>query len=85
MFTKSFLIDLLERVIWTFLQAFGAAFLVDNAADQVELSLRDKLIFSATAGGIAVLKCLLATQVGDSNTAQAIPGSESTYVNEPSK
>ena len=56
-------LDLLERVVWTFVQAAGAVILVQQnfGADVWKIA--------AVAGGIAVAKCLVAFQVGDKNSA----------------
>lgn len=73
MFTKAFLLDAAERVIWTFLQAFGAVVIINGWS-------WESLQIALAAGGISVLKCLIAMKVGNSNTAQALPGVESAYV-----
>lgn len=83
MFRKAFLLDLLERSIWTFIQAAGALLIADGTDVVAIGSFGDKLKLAAIAGGIAVMKCVLASQVGNSGTAQALPGVESAYVNEP--
>lgn len=80
MFNKAFLLDLLERSVWTFLQAGSAVLIVDGMDDISMAALKTALV----AGGIAVVKGLIASRVGNSNTAQALPGVESAYVNEPS-
>ena len=72
-----FYADLLERSAWTFVQAFLAAFFVDGFAS-VGLDLGDKFKIAAAAGGIAVAKCLLATQVGAENTAATLPSQQDT-------
>lgn len=73
MFTKRFLLDLLERSVSTFLQAFAGTLITDGIITRVDLSLRDKLILAATAGGLAVLKALVATQVGAKDSAALLP------------
>lgn len=74
---RQFYADLLERVIWTFVQAFGAAYLVD-AASVVGLDGGDKVKLALTAAALAVLKCLGATQFGAPNTASTLPVAEDT-------
>ena len=56
-------LDLLERVVWTFVQAAGAVILVQQNFGP------DVWKIAAVAGGIAVAKCLVAFQVGDKNSA----------------
>jgi hypothetical protein len=60
-------LDLAERVFWTFIQAGAAAVLVSGFGG-------DGLKIAAAAGGIAVLKCLIAMNVGDRDSAAALPG-----------
>lgn len=74
---KRFYADLLERVLWTFVQAFGATYLVDAAA-VVGLDGGDKVKIALTAAGLAVLKCLGATQIGAGNTAATLPEAKDT-------
>lgn len=67
MFTKKFLLDLTERSLWTFVQAF-AGFLVATK----DLSTTT-LVAAASAAGIAVVKCLAASKVGDTENASTLP------------
>lgn len=66
MFTRRFLLDAGERVVWTFLQAAAASFLVLGFS-------WESLVVAATAGGLAVCKVIVASQVGDSSDAAAGP------------
>jgi protein involved in polysaccharide export with SLBB domain len=84
MFSKAFLIDAVERVAWTAIQAFAATWIV-NAAANLELPFVDQLKVAGTAALLAACKAIVATKVGDSGTAQALPGVESTYVNQPAQ
>lgn len=59
MFSKQFLGDLAERVIWTFVQAAGALVIVQGSFDLEVLKL------GLTAGGLAVVKCVVASRVGE--------------------
>jgi hypothetical protein len=61
--------DFIERVGWTALQAFAASALV-TGFDDWALTLK---IAGAAALG-AALKVIVAQQVGDSGTGDAIPG-----------
>ena len=60
--TRTFLVDMFERVIWTFLQAFAAAIIVTSGANggvnwtDVKLAL--------VAAGISAAKCLVASTAG---------------------
>ena len=61
---RTFYLDLLERSVWTFAQAFAAVLIasgVDLAAQ--DASIVNKAAMAAIAGGIAVLKSLLANQL----------------------
>lgn len=64
--------DLTERVVWTFLQAFGAVlvasgwFSVDGVTD---LSIVQKAGVGGAAAVLALLKGVLAKRVGDPNSA----------------
>lgn len=61
--------DFIERVGWTFIQAFAATALV-TGFDDWALTLK----VSGTAALAAVLKVIVAQQVGDNNKGDAIPG-----------
>lgn len=56
-FTKDFLLDLAERSVSTFVQAFVAVILVQGGFE------REALFAGAVAGGLAVLKALAASLV----------------------
>lgn len=64
---KRFYLDLLERVSWTAIQAAAAAVLITGFGV-------DSLKIAGAAAGASVLKCLLASRVGDSDSAAALPG-----------
>lgn len=63
MFNKKFLVDLAERSVWTFLQGFAAVVILSG-----NFSL-DALKLGAVAGGLAVLKAVLAYNVGKEDAA----------------
>lgn len=70
-------LDALERVVWTGLQV-GLGVVLELYTNDGELGwgvVRNTIVFS-------VMKVLVARKIGDSNTAQAIPGVESTYKND---
>jgi hypothetical protein len=62
-------LDLLERVVWTFVQAFAASLLVTGLDD---LGTAAKVALGA--GIISTAKCLAAMHVGDRGSAAALPG-----------
>jgi hypothetical protein len=66
---KKFYLDMLERVLWTAIQSGGAAWLATGLSfDALTLKV---------AGGAALasaVKCLVASRVGDSSSAAAMPG-----------
>ena len=68
MFTRKFLLDAGERIVWTFLQAAGAVVLVEQSFNL------DVLKVALTAGALAVVKVIVASRVGESDSAHAGPG-----------
>lgn len=64
---KVFYLDLLERVLWTFVQGFLAFWIVTGEVDS------ETLAAALIAGAISAAKSLLATQVGDKNSAATLP------------
>ena len=68
MFNVNFLKDLLERAIWTAAQAFLAVFTVGDMASAKAAGV------AAAAAAVSALKSILATQVGDSNSAATLKG-----------
>lgn len=70
MFTKQFLLDLLERALSTFAQAvLGAGTIIDFA------SVKTYQI-AGVAAAVAVLKCLAATRVGAADSGSLLPAGE---------
>jgi predicted phage tail protein len=61
-------LDLAERVFWTFIQTAGAVVIVSGGFNV------DVWKAAAAAGGLSVVKCLVAMHVGDRETAAALPG-----------
>lgn len=64
--------DFVERVGWTAIQALSAAGLIVLTSDGI--SWQEGLKFVGVAVAIAVAKVVVAQQVGDSGTGDAIPG-----------
>jgi Putative lactococcus lactis phage r1t holin len=78
---KRYVLDLLERVAWTFLQAFLAQlvasgfFSVDNVTD---LSILQKAGIAGIAAVLSFVKGLVARQIGSPYTAATLDESEDT-------
>jgi hypothetical protein len=62
-------VDLLDRVLWTFVQAFAATLIVLGFNNW-----KDSLGAAAIAGAAAALKTVVAQNVGNSNLGDAVPG-----------
>ena len=60
---KNKYLDLLERAVWTFVQAAAAVILVQQSFGVEVWKV------AAVAGGLAVVKALAAFQTGDRNSA----------------
>ncbi len=71
---KAFYLDLLERSVWTFVQAFAAFWITDGVLD-LGMALDELAIAAAVAGGLAVAKGLASTRLpwSDSNDASTLP------------
>ena len=67
MFTKTFLLDMLERTLWTFAQASAAVLIVEQDWTP------DVLKVAVTAGAIAVLKAIVASRIGNEDSAATLP------------
>lgn len=66
---RKFYIDLIERVLWTFLQTFAATLLVDANSGDLQIDLGTKLVVAATAGLASVLKGVAASTIGNKDSA----------------
>lgn len=62
-------VDLVDRVLWTFVQAFAAALIVLGFNNW-----KDSLGAAAIAGALAACKVVVAQNVGDSKLGDAVPG-----------
>lgn len=75
---KTKIADIVERVSWTFLQAFGAQlvasgfFTVDGVVD---LSILQKAGIAGVAAVLSLIKGLVAVNVGSKETAATLPES----------
>lgn len=65
--SRALLTDAAERIGWTAVQAFAAAVIAAGAFDLASLKV------AAVAAGLAALKALVATRVGDRDTAATLP------------
>lgn len=71
-----FYLDLLERSVWTFAQAFIGSWIVLEGADFDSIFTEDVLKVALVAGAIAVGKAILSTKLpwANSETASTLPG-----------
>lgn len=60
-------IDLIERVGWTFVEGFGATWIVTADFDTTNLKV------GAVAGLLSAFKCLMAFRVGNGDSASTVP------------
>jgi len=67
-----------ERVIWTFIQSAAAVMIVQNDFTPEILKI------AATAGGIAVLKAIVAMQIGNKDSAATLPAENADPAVDPS-
>jgi len=65
---KLYLIDLAERVIWTFVEAFVGVLLL-SAADMFSLTVVKSAVAAGVIAVLSLLKGLGAKAIGDSNSA----------------
>lgn len=66
--------DLVERVGWTFIQAWISLGALDWLASGINLNLVHQLAISAGAAAAATIKVLIAQHFGTRNSGDAIPG-----------
>lgn len=71
--TKRFWIDMLERSVWTFIQAFFAVWIAFFDADTDQFFNGETLKAAVVAGVIAVAKALAASRIGNGNSASTAP------------
>lgn len=64
--------DALERVLWTFVEAFFGALLLDGIATGISLGLAEKAALAGLVAAFAVVKTVAASRLGRSPDA-AIP------------
>lgn len=71
MFTRKFLLDAIERTVKTFVQAFAASLVVTGLDDW-----KGALAIGAGAGVLAVASSVAGTQIGNRQSASALPHAE---------
>jgi len=76
----SFLLDMAERVIWTFVQAFAATLVLSS---QLDMSTLKAAGLAGIAAVLAVIKALAASQIGQKGTAATLPDPAPTVPAEP--
>lgn len=78
---ERYIVDLAERIGFTFLQAFGALLVVSGffSVDGVtDVSIIQKAAIGAVAAVLALIKGIVAKAVGSPNTAAILPADEDT-------
>lgn len=67
--SKRFYVDLLERTAWTAFEAGAAVWLITTEFNETTLKA------AGLAAAIAAVKCVMASRVGNDQSAAALPGS----------
>lgn len=77
---QRYTMDVLERVVWTFIQAFAATYAASglDVGGVNDMDVKQKLAIAALAGAAALIKCLVAKSVGSPNTAATLPVEDDT-------
>jgi hypothetical protein len=73
--------DLIERVVWTWLQAFGATLIISdffNVDNVTDVSILEQAALAGVAAVLALIKGLVATKVGSPYTAATLPAKAET-------
>ncbi len=70
---RTYTLDLLERIIWTFLGAAGAVALAAGPADMLTVSFWQGAGTAGLAAVVTLLKGLIARVVGQKNSASTAP------------
>lgn len=70
MFSRTFLLDAAERVFWTYVQALLGLLLVSGVTS---LSAVQTAAVAAIPAALSALKALIASRVGDPQTAALTP------------
>ena len=70
---RNLAVDAIERIFWTFVQAFLATMLASSFVDDIS-TWSDSLIVAALAGGVAAAKVLIAIAIDRTSGGQLAPG-----------
>jgi hypothetical protein len=71
--------DIAERVIWTAIQTFAGSLLASGFFDGLGLSFTDSLKIAGLAAAASILKNVVAINIGDTSSPQAMPGGTYDY------
>lgn len=71
---RTYAVDLIERIIWTFLGAAGAVALAAGPADMLSVSFWEGVGTAGLAAVVTLVKGLFARLVGQRNSASSAPG-----------
>lgn len=71
---RTYLADLVERIIWTFLGAAGAVALAAGPADMLHVSFWQGAGTAGFAAVVTLVKGIAARIVGQKNSASTAPG-----------
>jgi hypothetical protein len=78
--TKKLFLDLVERAVWTFLQAGLGVFVLADSFD-ANLDNAEKAAMAGLAAVIALVKGVVASRVGDTGTAATLPATADPAAN----
>lgn len=70
---RTYAVDLIERVIWTFLGAAGAVALAAGPADMLSVSFWEGVGTAGLAAVVTLVKGIVARVVGQKNSASTAP------------
>lgn len=71
--TRRLLLDVAERAVLTFIQAFLSLWVVASWADLTDVGLAQRAAVAGVAAALAVVKGFAASRVGDPTTASLLP------------
>lgn len=71
---RTYAVDLIERIIWTFLGAAGAVAIAAGPADMLSISFWEGVGTAGIAAVVTLLKGVGARVVGQKNSASSAPG-----------
>lgn len=71
---RTYAVDLIERIVWTFLGAAGAVALAAGPADMLHVSFWQGAGTAGIAAVVTLAKGLAARAVGQKNSASTAPG-----------